>query len=330
MEKLNEIVPIGQKEIEDLIYTIRGQKVMLDSDLAKIYGYETKRLNEQVKRNIIKFPGDMMFQLSDDETEGVFKVAKCDLERKNHRGNNIKYNPYVFTEQGIYMLMTVLKGELAINQSIALVRAFKQMKDYLSDSKLLISSDEYVRLASITAQNSVELAKIKSEMVTKPELDKFIKSFNDKRIPKDYVLLNGQIVEAALAYSEIYSKAKKTIYIVDNYIGMKSLHLLKATKPGVNVIIFSDNIGNMLSLSDYNDYMSEYGYPTISFRQTAGKIHDRYIFLDYNSKSEKVYHCGASSKDAGKRTTSISLAYDNIYYHNLVDMLLQNPALVLK
>ena len=165
MEKQNDIAPIEQKDIENLIYTIRGQKVMLDSDLARIYGYETKRLNEQVKRNIIKFPDDMMFQLSDDETEDVFKVAKCDLEQKKRRGNNIKYNPYVFTEQGIYMLMTVLKGELAINQSIALVRAFKQMKDYLSDSKLLISADEYVRLASVTAQNSVELAKIKSEML---------------------------------------------------------------------------------------------------------------------------------------------------------------------
>lgn len=194
----------------------------------------------------------------------------------------------------------------------------------------MISSDEYVRLASITAQNSLELEKIKSEMVTKIELDNFIKSFNDKRIPKDYVLLNGQIVEANLAYSEIYSKAKKSIYIVDNYIGLKTLHLLKASKPGVNVIIFSDNIGNMLSLSDYNDYMVEYGYPNISFRQTAGKFHDRYIILDYKSKSEKVYHCGASSKDAGKRTTSITLADDNTYYHNLVDMLLQNPILILK
>lgn len=89
--------------------------------------------------------------------------------------------------------------------------------------------------------------------------------------------MNGQIVEASLAYSEIYSKAQKSIYIVDNYIGLRTLHLLKASKPGVNVIMFSDNIGNMLSLSDYNDYMFEYGYPVISFRQTVGKFHDRYV-----------------------------------------------------
>jgi len=108
------------------------------------------------------------------------------------------------------------------------------------------------------------------------------------------------------------------------------LHLLKASKAEINVTIFSDNIGNMLSLSDYNDYMSEYGYPPISFRQTMGRFHDRYIVLDYKFKSEKIYHCGASSKDAGKRTTSISLVEDSTYYHDMIEMLLRNPALVLK
>lgn len=204
MEELNEIVPIEQKEIENLIYTIRGQKVMLDSDLARIYGYETKAFNQQVKRNIEKFDDDFMFQLTKEEAELCLRSQNVTLnDSGNLRGSNIKYLPYVFTEQGVYMLMTVLKGELAVTQSKALVRAFKQMKDYLSDSKLLISSDEYIKLASITAQNSVELAKIKSEMVTKPEIDKFIKSFNDKRIPKDYVLLNGQIVWQRKLWHEV-------------------------------------------------------------------------------------------------------------------------------
>lgn len=326
MEKQNDIVHIEQKDIANLIYTVRGQKVMLDSDLAKIYGYETKRLNEQVKRNITKFPDDFMFELTNDEVQ--------DLWSQNATANiNVmsRSMPKVFTEQGIYMLMTILKGELAERQSIALVRVFKQMKDFILDcNQTSVTLDEFYRLATITAENTAEISRIRDVMIEKKDLDRIIKSFNDKRIPKDYVLLNGQIVEAALAYSEIYSKAKKTIYIVDNYIGLKTLHFLKASKSGINVIIFSDNIGNMLSLSDYNDYMAEYGYPTISFKQTAGKFHDRYIVIDYKSKSERVYHCGASSKDAGKRTTSITLADDNTYYHDMVDMLLQNPVLVLK
>lgn len=326
MEKQNDIVHIEQKDIANLIYTVRGQKVMLDSDLAKIYGYETKRLNEQVKRNITKFPDDFMFELTNDEVQ--------DLWSQNATANiNVmsRSMPKVFTEQGIYMLMTILKGELAERQSIALVRVFKQMKDFILDcNQTSVTLDEFYRLATITAENTAEISRIRDVMIEKKDLDRIIKSFNDKRIPKDYVLLNGQIVEAALAYSEIYSKAKKTIYIVDNYIGLKTLYLLKASKLGINVIIFSDNIGNMLSLSDYNDYMAEYGYPTISFKQTAGKFHDRYIVIDYKSKSERVYHCGASSKDAGKRTTSITLADDNTYYHDMVDMLLQNPVLVLK
>ena len=125
MEKQNDIVHIEQKDIANLIYTVRGQKVMLDSDLAKIYGYETKRLNEQVKRNITKFPDDFMFELTNDEVQ--------DLWSQNATANiNVmsRSMPKVFTEQGIYMLMTILKGELAERQSIALVRVFKQMKGF--------------------------------------------------------------------------------------------------------------------------------------------------------------------------------------------------------
>ncbi len=113
MEELNEVVPIGQKEIEDLIHTIRGQKVMLDSDLARIYGYETKAFNQQVKRNIEKFDDDFMFQLTKEEAELCSRSQNVTLnDSGNLRGSNIKYLPYVFTEQGVYMLMTVLKGEI--------------------------------------------------------------------------------------------------------------------------------------------------------------------------------------------------------------------------
>lgn len=324
MENTNEIMVMEQSDVEGLIYTIRGQKVMLDADLAKIYGYETKRLNEQVKRNRKKFPEDFMFQLTDDEVNKLWSQnATANINSKS------RSNPFVFNEQGVYMLMTVLKGDLASAQSIMLIRAFKGMKDYLTDNKMLVSSEDFYKLAAITAQNTADIAKIKEEMVTKSELDKFIKSFNDMRIAKEYVILNGQTVEANLAYSEIYALAKKTIYVVDNYIGLKTLSLLKSASAGVTATIFSDNIRNMLGLTDYKDYVSEYGHPPITFQKTNGKYHDRYIVLDYNTRTEKIYHCGASSKDAGKKITSITKIDDRTIYHSMVDELLCNPSLIL-
>lgn len=330
MGNTNEIMILNQTDVENLIYTIRGQRVMLDSDLAKIYGYETRAFNQQVKRNNERFPEDMMFQLNEDETSELSRSQIVTLNKSANRGSNLKYKPYAFTEQGIYMLMSVLKGELAVRQSIALVRAFKSMKDYLSDSKMLISSDEFYKLAAITAQNTSDISKIKEEMVTKSDLDKFIKSFNDKRIAKEYVILNGQTVEADLAYSEIYSLAKKTIYVIDNYIGLKTLSLLKTAQTGVTAIVFSDNIRNMLRLTDYNDYVSEYGHPPVTFQKTNGKYHDRYIVLDYNTRTEKIYHCGSSSKDAGKKITSITKIEDKSIYHSMIEELLKNPSLVLR
>ena len=303
---------------------------MLDADLAKIYGYETKAFNQQVKRNIERFPADMMFQLTDDEVKEYSRSQIVTLNRTTGRGKNIKYNPYVFTEQGIYMLMTVLKGELAVKQSIMLVRIFKEMKDYLSDSHLLVPSGEFSRVALITAQNTFDIAKIKETMVERTEFDKFIKSFNDKRIAKEYIILNGQTVEADMAYSEIYEKAKKSIYVVDNYIGLKTLSLLKAAKQGINVTIFSDNIGNMLRRTDYDDFVAQYKNMHVMLQKTNGKFHDRYIILDYKTKAERIYHCGASSKDAGKKITSITLVDDCELYHSMVEELQQNPVLVLK
>ncbi len=328
-EKTTDILIGNRHDIENLIYTIRGHRVMLDADLARIYGYETKAFNQQVRRNIERFPIDMMFQLTDEETKDISRSQFVTLNKEIGRGRNIKYNPFVFTEQGVYMLMTVLKGELAVKQSIMLVRVFKGMKDYISDSCLLAPSDEFSRLAAITAQNTFDIARIKETMVEKTDLDKFIKSFNDKRISKNYVILNGQTVEADLAYSDIYAKAKKEIYIVDNYIGLKTLSLLKVAKQGVKIIIFSDNIGNMLRLTDYNDFVTQYKNIKITFQKTMGKFHDRYIILDYKSKSEKIYHCGTSSKDAGKKITSISLIDDNEIYHSMIEELLNGPALVL-
>ncbi|MGN0495192.1 MAG: ORF6N domain-containing protein [Lachnospiraceae bacterium] len=158
-ENTNEILVVNQSDVENLIYTIRGQKVMLDSDLAKIYGYSTKAFNQQVKNNLDKFDNDFMFELTQQEVESLrSKFLTANINSKS------RYLPHAFTEQGIYMLMTVLRGELAIKQSKILIRIFKEMKDYLADNKMLLSTDEFYKLATITAQNTSDIICIFSLM----------------------------------------------------------------------------------------------------------------------------------------------------------------------
>ena len=147
------------------LYEFRGEKVMLDSDLAENYGYETKNFKRQVKNNIAKFEGDdFMFELNDVEVENLSRCKNFTLNMG--RGSNIKYKPYVFTEQGVYMLMTVLRGELAIKQSRALVKTFKKMKDYILENRDLIGQREILQLSMETANNRIEINKINSDMIS--------------------------------------------------------------------------------------------------------------------------------------------------------------------
>ena len=164
----NEVIIQNQEALKDKLYTIRGVQVMLDYDLAEIYGYETKRFNEQVKNNIERFDDDFRFQLSDAEIAELSRSKKSTLNESElkGRGHNIKYNPYAFTEQGIYMLMTVLKGALAVTQSKMLIRLFKQMKDYIVERQNLISNKEILALSMQITQNTKDIAQIKTDMAT--------------------------------------------------------------------------------------------------------------------------------------------------------------------
>ena len=338
--------------IKDAIYTIRGVKVMLDADLAVIYGYSTKAFNQQVKNNIAKFDADFRFQLTKEEYQQILKskilTTKSDvntncsnnyetnefLRSKNltielKQGKFSKYLPHVFTEQGVYMLMTVLKGELATQQSKALVRAFKTLKDFVVDNTALIGQRELLQLSVQTTQNTSDIAEIKDNMVTKADLAKVVQDFTDPNTRREYLILNGESVEANIAYSSIYKAAKYSIFVIDNYIGLKTLVLLKNTARTVRITVFSDNIGRGLHQSDYDDFHSQYPSIQLDFRKTCGIYHDRYIVVDYGRKTEKIYHCGASSKDAGKKVTTITKVTDRQVYHPLVDALLLNPVLSL-
>lgn len=256
----NEILIQNSEQLKDKIYLIRGVQVMLDSDLAEIYGYSTKDFNRQVKNNIEKFDEDFMFQLTKEEID--FLRSKILTSKTETRGGR-QYNPYVFTEQGVYMLMTVLKGELATRQSKTLVRLFKQMKDYVVENQQVVSQRDFLRLSLQTADNAQNLVALRQklneiddkvedvvsslgEMVRKSELSPIMLNLGKPEIPPGWLILNGQPVESDLAYQQIYGLANITIYIVDNYISLKTLVLFKNAKQNVAVTVFSDNVNNGL------------------------------------------------------------------------------------
>ena len=326
--------------LKSKIYIIRGVQVMLDADLADIYGYTTKAFNQQVKNNIERFDEEMRFQLTNseynilrskiltsnillsdcnsaitDETQVLrSQIATSKLEKRGGR----QYLPYVFTEQGIYMLMTVLKGDLAVDQSKKLIKLFKKMKDFFVQFQNVLPESEIRMLAVQTQHNTEDIRQIKQRV---DDLTVVVKDFTDPNIKKDYLFYNGQTVEADIAYAEIYSYAKKTIHIVDNYISLKTLVLLKAVKPNVKVTIFSDNVNHGLHQTEFDDFKREYPNVDIALKTTGGIYHDRYIFIDSGTKNEMIFHCGGSSKDGGRRVSSITKVEDVMLYRDIIGSL---------
>ena len=308
----NEIIELNEENIKDKMHTIRNKKVMLDSDLAEIYGYTIKTFNQQVKNNIEKFDEDFMFQLSDNE----YSILRSKFLTSSWGGR--RYNPYAFTEQGIYMLMTVLKGDLAVQQSKKLIRIFKKMKDFiLENNNRYVEYKDFSKLSEQVNENTQKLEK----QITKEDVENIINSFTEIK-QKEILILNGQQVESNLAYQNIYSKATKSIFIIDNYISLKTLVLLKEIK--IPITIFTDNINKGLHKIEYEDFIKEYKNINIIFKKTNNKVHDRYIILDYDSEQEQIYHCGSSSKDSGKRITTITKICDNNIFHDMIDKLLLN------
>ena len=303
-ESKEKNIVIDKNTIKEKVFNIRHQKVMLDFELAEIYGYSTKRFNEQVKNNADKFDEDFMFQLSKDEWEIL--RSKNSTSNSEQGSGGRRYLPYAFTEQGIYMLMTVLKGELATKQSKALIRMFKQMKDFLVENSEFIDAKAFIQVAAQTAQNTRDIATLNNKISTlasKEDFKKVMDNFIDPNSYKHFLLMNGEKIEADLAYTTVYKSAKKSIYLIDNYIGLKTLELLRAAKDNVEITVFSDNLKNkdMLTQSILNDFRHD--YPNIPLElKIAGKMyHDRYIAIDYGTDYESFYLCGSSSKDAGKK-----------------------------
>ena len=326
MEETKELITTD--DIRSKVYIIRGQQVMLDQDLAEIYGYQVKNLNQQVKRNLTRFPEDFMFQLTKEEVELVksqFVTSRNIGYFEGQEGRRRKL-PYAFTEQGIYMLATVLRGELAEQQSIFIMRTFREMCHYISQNQQFVTRNEMelltAKVGTITERQDRMEKKV--EFIQK-DVTILADNFITDKDKKDFVIYKGQKLEADIAYIEIYQQAKKSIYVVDDYMNAKSLQHLSQKADGVEVILFTENGKGgrgFLTNSLVTDFQNE--YPTIRIKPNPD-CHDRLIVLDYGEETEKVYHCGASSKDAGKKLCAINQITETAIIHLVIDRLLLLP-----
>ena len=274
-----ELVIFDEKNIKDKMYYIRGEYVMIDSDLASIYGYTTKAFNQQVKNNIEKFDSDFMFQLTKEEYYQILRSKNLTLELE--QGKYSKYLPYAFTEQGIYMLMTVLKGELAIKQSKSLIRIFKKMKDYLSNNNLI----------EITNINNMLLRHDSEIKLLQESFDKL-----EEKELKNKIFFNGEIFDSYIEIVKILNKAKKEIIIIDNYADLTLLEIIKELDKKIILITTKRKLKDI----DTQKYNKQYHNLEII---EDNSFHDRFIVLDNN----KIYHLGSSINYIGNKTFAINI-----------------------
>ena len=292
MENETEIISLDASDIKRRIFTIRGKQVMLDSDLAELYGYEVKKLNQQVKRNMDRFPEDFMFQLQKEEIPDSSKSQIVTLnESGNKRGSNVKKLPYAFTEQGIYMLSTVLRGELAVKQSIFIMRAFREMRHFIANNAALFD-----RISS------VELRQLEYQKQTDKKFDQIFEYIGEHTETHQKIFYDGQIYDAFSLLIELIQKAEQEIILIDGYVDVGTLNILAKKQSGVAVTIYTFT-KTKLTAQDVAAFNAQ--YPKLAVKHT-NIFHDRFLILD----DKTVYHIGASLKDAGKKCFGITLMKD--------------------
>lgn len=322
MEEKNELLlnELNEENLESMIYEIRGERVMLDFDLARIYGYTTKAFNQQIKNNNEKFPEDFMFRLSKQD---VSQILRSKILTANELSSKRRYNPYAFTEKGIYMLMTVLRGELAIKQSITLIRLFEKMKNYIVSSNNLTTVNELLKLTNQVNENTKSIERLNQDNDdAKKKLEVVMNYFVDPSTYKPFIVLNGQRAESDRAYQAIFSSAKSTIDIIDDYINERTLYLLLGVNKDIRITIYSDNVSRNPLMEEYIDYFKSQSGLNIAIKPTNNLYHDRYIVIDYSFSDRKIFISGPSLKDAGNRIAVIYETEDTKKYEKILDSLL--------
>ncbi|MBQ1176234.1 MAG: ORF6N domain-containing protein [Paludibacteraceae bacterium] len=284
----NDALQVNQnplENIENLILNIRGKQVMLDRDLARLYGVETKVLNQAVKRNIERFPERFMFQLTDDEKIKV--VTICD------HLNDLRFsyqNPYAFTEQGVSMLSAVLKSKIAVNISIKIMDAFVAMRHTLLNNDQLFN-----RIESIEHH---QLIMLERQDKTESQIETIFQALSKYELPKENIFYNNQVYDAHILMTNFIKQAKNRIVVIDNYVDDSVLTLLSKRKTGVSAEIYTYKVSQQFSL-DLARHHTQYPQVTVHVNKSC---HDRFLIID-----DKVYHVGASIKDLGKKLCAVTL-----------------------
>ena len=293
----NEISILEENTIRSKIHFIRGQQVMLDRDLAQLYKVETKVMNQAVKRNKERFPEEFCFQLTREEVEreilsrSQFVTLKND-EAEDKRGTNIKYLPYVFTEQGVAMLSSVLKSETAINASIQIMKAFVSMRHFVANN-----AEIFVELKAMRQHQIETDVHLKESDKKINELFSLMDKYNIK--DEQGIYFQGQIFDAYAKFETFMAQAKKEIILIDNYVDLSVLQRLAKKNKGVNVIIYTSP-KTKLTPQDVQAFNAQ--YPTLTLNHTT-KAHDRFLIIDQAT----MYHIGASLKDLGKKHFAFSV-----------------------
>lgn len=279
---MSELV-INEQNIQNKIYSIRDLQVMPDADLAELYGVETKRINEAVKNNPDKFPSDFYFELSKEEDE----ILRSKISTFKESLKNRKYSSKVFTEQGVYMLATILKSKIASDITISIIRTFAQMRKLINDNSLLLSQFK-----------ELEKRQLSYEIKTDEKLDKIFEAIEATEIkPKQGIFYDGQIFDAYVFVSELIKSAKNSIVLFDNYVDESVLILLSKRVSTCQVTIYTKTISKQLEL-DLKKYNAQYPHAEIKKFDLS---HDRFLLID-----DEVYHIGASLKDLGKKWFAFS------------------------
>ena len=270
-----------------MIRVIRGQQVIIDRDLALLYGVETKRLNEQVKRNIERFPDDFMFQLNKEEVE----ILKSQNATSSWGGD--RRLPYAFTEQGIAMLSSVLKSQTAVEVNIRIMRAFVSMRRFIATNAQLFQRLETIEYHQLEMKQHQE--------VTDKRIDEVFRRLDANIPPMQGIFYDGQVFDAYRFVSDLMRKAKRSIILIDNYVDDTVLTLLDKRGNGVTATIYTQRISNLFQL-DVDRHNAQYS--PIEIKQ-FNKAHDRFLLID-----DEVYHIGASIKDLGKKWFGFTLMRD--------------------
>ncbi len=281
------VIQIDTRPIRDLIYVIRGQQVLLDRDLAALYGVDTKVFNQAVKRNIERFPVEFRFQLTQEEYESLRSQIVTSKEGRGGR----RYMPYAFTEQGVAMLSAVLRSDTAIQVSIRIINAFVEMRRFIANNAAL-----FERISA------VELKQLEYQKRTDEKFDKVFEYIDDHIESEQKIFFDGQIYDAFELLISLIRKASKEIVLIDGYVDIGTLNILAKKNEGVDVTIYTFS-NTRLSQRDIATFNAQ--YPNLKVKYMTA-FHDRFLILD----DAIGYHIGASIKDAGKKCFAITLIQD--------------------